>query len=251
MLFRYIRDYVNGSSANTGNHWVEIQALDTDGDNKALNQSITGSSPADASHPYTIAVDGNTDTAQYAYAQGTGLQFVEIDMGALYNIKTLKVWHYYADGRTYHNTKVEVSEDGDNWTVVFDSAADGEYPETSEGNIINLQAGELFADIHDVDSALASGFNDKHSVDSALTLLFDDRHEVEDDPVVFNDMHEIASASQILFIDKHRIEEEHIVRGVLFADRHKVMGKPSLIRFSDIHSLEYEGGGVVIKRVLL
>jgi len=43
------------------------------------------------------------------------------------------VWHYAADGRTYHNTKTQVSADGTNWTTVYDSAVSGEYPETAAG----------------------------------------------------------------------------------------------------------------------
>ncbi|MDT4867499.1 hypothetical protein FQZ97_1024130 [compost metagenome] len=45
----------------------------------------------------------------------------------------VKVWHYYADGRTYYATKTEVSVDGTNWNTIFDSATSGTYPETSAG----------------------------------------------------------------------------------------------------------------------
>lgn len=34
---RYIRDWVNGSDSNGGNHWVEIEAIETEtGYNRAL-----------------------------------------------------------------------------------------------------------------------------------------------------------------------------------------------------------------------
>jgi hypothetical protein len=45
----------------------------------------------------------------------------------------VKVWHYANDGRTYHNTKTQVSADGVTWVTVFDSAVSGEYAETSAG----------------------------------------------------------------------------------------------------------------------
>ena len=42
------------------------------------------------------------------------------------------------DGRTYHNTKIEVSADGTNWTTLFDSAVSGEYAETSAGHTVDV-----------------------------------------------------------------------------------------------------------------
>ncbi len=40
---RYIRDYLNGSNINNGNHWVEIQAFDYSGNNVAFSKSGTSS----------------------------------------------------------------------------------------------------------------------------------------------------------------------------------------------------------------
>jgi len=58
---------------------------------------------------------------------------VQIDLGGVYNVDKVVVWHYAADGRTYHNTKTQVSADGTNWMTVYDSAVSGEYPETAAG----------------------------------------------------------------------------------------------------------------------
>jgi hypothetical protein len=55
------------------------------------------------------------------------------DLGAIYNIEYVQIWHYYADGRTYHNNKTEVSRDGANWITIFDTDVSGEYAETSTG----------------------------------------------------------------------------------------------------------------------
>jgi len=121
---RYIRDWINGSTSNTGNHWVEIEAY-SGGVNVALGKSAT--SP--------ILTDGAVASSPY-YSQGSGLQSVQVDLGEVCIVEVINVRHYYADGRTYHNTKTEVSADGVNWVTVFDSAIEGEYPETSAGNTI-------------------------------------------------------------------------------------------------------------------
>ncbi len=63
----------------------------------------------------------------------TGLQYVQLDLGQVYSVDKVKVWHYHVDGRTYHNTKTQVSDDGATWYTVFDSAASGEYVETAAG----------------------------------------------------------------------------------------------------------------------
>jgi hypothetical protein len=57
----------------------------------------------------------------------------------------VKIWHYYGDSRIFNKTKTEVSLDGINWYVLFDSDIEGTYTESSYGqtyelrNIINTQ----------------------------------------------------------------------------------------------------------------
>jgi hypothetical protein len=120
---RYIRDTANGNSVNQWNHIVEIQAIDTNGVNVALGKSGD------------VATDGVVDIYE------SGINYVgmdtfskyTLDLGAVHKIKSITVWHFYLDGRTYHNTKLEISTDGENWAAVFDSAVSGEYPETPNG----------------------------------------------------------------------------------------------------------------------
>lgn len=87
-----------------------------------------------ASSPNALITNGVTTSTPY-YDTGAGLQSVTVDLGSLQNVSAVKVWHYYADGRTYNDTKTEVSTDNTNWTPVFDSAASGTYAETSAGKI--------------------------------------------------------------------------------------------------------------------
>ncbi len=125
---RYIRDWLNGSTSNASNHWVEIQAIDYDGVNVALSK---GGTSIDATWN-TVLTDGVTTTSPY-WGTTTTPFWVQVDLGDLFNIDLIKVWHYYNDGRTYHNTKTEVSGDGVTWYTIFDSSVEGEYQETSRG----------------------------------------------------------------------------------------------------------------------
>ena len=155
---RYIRDYINGSSANVGNHWVEIQALEVStGTNRALasnGATISGSSPQNSSYPYSRIIDGSTNSSVYAAAIDTGLQYVQIDMGGMYDIETLKVWHYNLDGRTYYETRTQVSIDGVEWFDVYDSAVSGTYQEVSTGKIMAIIDGPSIGGGSIVDTSL-------------------------------------------------------------------------------------------------
>jgi len=68
----------------------------------------------------------------YAYSD-TAHKRAVTHLGGVYHVDKVVVWHYAADGRTYHNTKTQVSADGTTWTTVYDSAVSGEYPETAAG----------------------------------------------------------------------------------------------------------------------
>lgn len=133
--YRYVRDYVNGSTANVSNHWVEIQVFDKDGTNIALGKPVTGSvAVADALRPYGWATDGDLNSANWTASTTSGLQYVEIDLGAEYEIASIKVWHYYADGRTYNNSKTVLEKTGHTGTwAIFDSAWSGIYAEATTG----------------------------------------------------------------------------------------------------------------------
>jgi hypothetical protein len=128
---QYIRDSINGSTSNTSNHWVEIQAYDANNTNIALNKSGVTSSAGWSS----LLTDGTTTTTPY-YDAGSGNRFVIVNLGGIYDISYVKIYHYYGDGRTYHNNKTEVSPDGHTWYTIFDSNIDGEYAETSAGHTI-------------------------------------------------------------------------------------------------------------------
>lgn len=125
---RYIRDWLNGSTANTGNHWIQIMAFDQSGTNIALSKNVSGGSSDKR------VTNGNTDTTPYVSVEA-GLKHLRVDLGAVYDIKYLHIWHYYSDKRTYYETKTECSVDGVTWFVIFDSSIEGTYKETADGVI--------------------------------------------------------------------------------------------------------------------
>ena len=133
MKARYIRDYLNGTSVNSDCHWVQIAALNKANINIALNKPVTSNGTGINLERVT---NGNMDAVNYAYVTGSGVRYVQIDLGQVhYDIDYIHVWHYYLDGRTYNGTKTEISEDGITWKTIFDSAVSGTYVETEGGKV--------------------------------------------------------------------------------------------------------------------
>ncbi|PEU16775.1 MULTISPECIES: hypothetical protein [unclassified Bacillus (in: firmicutes)] len=130
---RYIRDWLNGNTVDSLNHWIEIQAYDKFNDNKALNKPVSSNVDFPIGSPLTKITDGNLDLANAISPSSTGLCYVQVDLGNQYDIEEIKVWHSFADDRLYHESKLEISDDGKNWYTVHDSSFDGEYIETSQG----------------------------------------------------------------------------------------------------------------------
>ena len=153
---RYIRDFCSGSTANNANHWCEIQAWDKYGRNVALGSvgsattragvyslisSITKSgvnNSSNANYIKTHSITKGTPSPASTYIGLGATQGIIIDLGQVFEIETIKIWHYWGDSRTYHNVKTEISEDKVNWKTVFDSSVSGEYAETSAGLTISF-----------------------------------------------------------------------------------------------------------------
>ena len=134
---RYIRDWLNGSTSNGGNHWVEIEAY-SNGTNVARGKTVSmspNSTDSGGSGNLTWVTDGDTNTANYfERPRPTGeVQWVQVDLGELYDIEKVNIRHYSQDSRKYYQTKTEISPDGNAWYVIFDSDKEGIYTETSSG----------------------------------------------------------------------------------------------------------------------
>lgn len=141
MKIRYIKEFINGSNANSGCHWVEIQAIDYYGVNKALNKTVTASTtPSTNNESINVITDGTVSETGYTYfpnSDNAGIT-VNIDLGDVYSIDEIKVWHYYVGGRQYKNMLLQVSQDNLSWTTIWDGSVSGVYAETAEGKTHKL-----------------------------------------------------------------------------------------------------------------
>jgi len=145
---QYVRIYSNGSSINAYNHYVEVEIC---------NNLAAGKTAAATSSAFTnmgSLTDGNKSSG---YAEGliSGLQWVQLDLGAAKSINRINLWHYFLDGRTYHDVIVQVSNDPTFSTGVktvfnndkdnsagFGAGSDSEYAETSAGKTIDFSAAD-------------------------------------------------------------------------------------------------------------
>ena len=131
--YRYVRDWLSGSTANTASHWVEVDVFDIYGNKISYGKTVTGTGTA-SPRPFQNATDGNIFYDNYTGIDGGGTHYIEIDLGAEYEIGYVHVWHYYADSRTYYGTKTElISADRTVTNVINDAATEGTYIETVAG----------------------------------------------------------------------------------------------------------------------
>lgn len=90
--------------------------------------------------PNAILTDGVITSSPWYSTGGGALQSTTVNLGSVRDISALRVWHYYADGRTYYATKTEVSEDNVTWTTIFDSAVSGTYAENANGRLYRFDS---------------------------------------------------------------------------------------------------------------
>jgi len=129
---RYIKDCINGSSANTGNHWVELQAI-KDGVNLAKGIIPTGTvAQTSTTYSYTKITDGDITSANYASTSSAGNQCITIDLEENYDLDEIAIWHYWADGRSYNENHISVSSDNNIYKIVLNNT-DNLVSETSNG----------------------------------------------------------------------------------------------------------------------
>lgn len=151
MRARYIRDWAQGNTVNAGNHWSEIKVILKNGNNIAQGKAVTGRRAQHATNTYSRVVDNNLTTygTPATAPSPPEADWVRIDLGQVYyDIDYIQVWHTIADNRTYFGAKTEISEDGVNWTPVFDSAKSGTYKETAQGNIITFRPSEVLSKVN-------------------------------------------------------------------------------------------------------
>ncbi|WP_238884538.1 phage tail spike protein [Clostridium sp. YIM B02551] len=174
--FRYVRDWLNNSTAGSGNHWTEIKVMQgtTNLAKSKTPTAVTGT----VTNPQYATDEGLNSNNNGQYSTTTsGLNALVLDLGAVYdNVDYIQVWHYYFDGRTYHGTKTEVSVDGVTWIPLFDSAISGEYKETANGHVVNANIGNVVNRITSAEASLTVQANsisakvDSNGVIAAINL---------------------------------------------------------------------------------
>ena len=118
---RYIKDCLTGSTVNTSNHWVELQAI-YQGKNVAKGKSITSlSSPTTSYGTGSISSILDSDITYSKYVDFTAppaKQCITVDLGQNYNLDEIAVWHYWGGTRTYFENDTFVSSDNSTWKKV-------------------------------------------------------------------------------------------------------------------------------------
>lgn len=112
---------------------LPFMGLSAELENLALHKPATGNGGT-GQGKYELLTDGDTKERYLG-----GPTEVQIDLERIYTLNIIKIWHYWLDGRAYHDNKIAISTRdlfrGEE-VVVFDSRVDGEYPETATGKKI-------------------------------------------------------------------------------------------------------------------
>lgn len=118
--------------------------------NFAAGKSISSSS-TNLINPGRVT-DGDKVGENVCDVGSTGAQWIQIDLGASYDVDKVNLWHYFGDARTYHDVIVQLSSDPSfaTKTTVFNndinnsagqgSGSDVEYVEISGGKTITFNS---------------------------------------------------------------------------------------------------------------
>lgn len=119
-------------------------------------QPVTSSDMMPIIGELDFVTDGEKSGEEGCFVElGPGLQWVQIDLGDVYQLQAIVVWHFHNQARVYRDVVVQVSNDPDFITDVqtvysndHDNSAglgvgrDKEYIETYEGRIIDPAGAE-------------------------------------------------------------------------------------------------------------
>jgi hypothetical protein len=118
--------------------------------NVAQGKTVTSSDMVPVIGDLPLVTDGDTDGADGCYVElGPGVQWVQIDLGAEYNIWKILLWHFHKQGYVYFDVNVQVSNDPEfktGVTTLYNSdhddtaklgkGSDPAYVETNHGRLI-------------------------------------------------------------------------------------------------------------------
>lgn len=123
---RYIRSYMR-TTDGTSSLWSEIKVI-SGGVNVALNKSVTEIDFGSGARMRTkeIYIDG-VDNVTFIFYQQTSeiIPALQVDLGQVYDIDSiLDILALGNGGAWLYNYKLQISEDGVNWNIIFDGIVD-------------------------------------------------------------------------------------------------------------------------------
>lgn len=121
--------------------------------NVALGKKVTASDPRPFTGTYAQVTDGEKEAFDDQVVEmRRGTQWVQVDLGADYNLYAILIWHDHRWLQVFHDVIVQVADDPDftqNVRTLFNNDMDNssgrgvgtnkEYFETSEGRLIDTQ----------------------------------------------------------------------------------------------------------------
>lgn len=120
-------------------------------ENVAKGKKVTSSDPLPIIGTLDLVTDGDADGSDGCYVElAPGHQWVQIDLGAEYNIWKILVWHFHKQTAVYFDNNVQISNDPEfkkDVTVVYNTDHDDSsklgkgddkaYVETNHGRLID------------------------------------------------------------------------------------------------------------------
>jgi hypothetical protein len=120
-------------------------------ENVAKGKKVTSSDPLPIIGSLDLVTDGDADGSDGCYVElAPGQQWVQIDLGADYNVWKILLWHFHKQTAVYFDTNVQVSDDPEfkkGVTVLYNSddddssklgkGSDPAYVETNHGRLID------------------------------------------------------------------------------------------------------------------
>jgi hypothetical protein len=124
--------------------------------NVALKRPVTASDMEPVIGTLDLITNGSKEAVEDAYVElGPNVQWVQIDLGAQYDIYAIVTWHEHKDPRVYKDVVIQVADDKDfitNVRTVFNNDNDNsaglglgeawEFFETNEGQLVDCKGND-------------------------------------------------------------------------------------------------------------
>lgn len=133
-VYPAITNYMAPGGGNYNHEWVSLGSAVTNysvGKNLALNAAVDSSSYFGELYPgkITDGIVGSSLTEAWG-SDTDAAQWIEIDLGAVYNIYRVKIYHGFDDSTSLYmisDYTVQISTDGTSYTTVFDVSGNTDF----------------------------------------------------------------------------------------------------------------------------